>query len=941
VVEEIVYTSAEKGLKQGSRGFCTVVSTAGMSLALAERLESMSGYRHAFPLHDPQASLNPVCFSHVTTRLAGKSLHVISRVADAGQDYTGRSNKLAHHLVIDNVASMPAGPARLMAEPGVIVERWDGNVRNVPPRELRCAALPASISLVAWQNLTGDEGWAGAVAEQLLQNPAPVSIIFKPGTDTLTLVGEVLDLIPAPQRWNVTFSTYFTRLLAGAECQLRFVLNDTPEATSLRNDARARVIDLTSSLPAATGGTLVAMARKGQLTPQEPAPTPTAPTVRSRTAADISIKDTVADVSIPKPKPSLTPLETPDKPQPPRDVPPPVRVNSRKGVWIGLTLAMIVVTVTGVLIFLSPSKNNDPFADLVNKAVPQDQRQTEDEEARIALERAEIDRRQQLEREKVEKLAADAAARKKVNDEKMAADKKQTEELEARLRSETMAAKAKADRVKQLEQDGPFAFIKSNELWNDKHGQLLLKLPIPRKMSSSDALPLRLSGKPIELGLCPEAKPFFERVKTHLEIRRSPTSPSNKWQVIVAGQTPPLVLGEYSIEPISPDVALPDGPDHSLTFSWLPDGSRDPDPVASELLRWWPIEIKIEKRRAILLQRTAFEPETRVTWQALVQGKPFHFSSNSEIKVLPFKDLTELTLTVSIHQPDAETQHVQSIISDSTAVPDEDDDEAVNFESLSKPGAKYFELGLPLKLHDEKPTKPIRVDSLGFGVINVEGRFTKEAELTLNSRILLTLRLPKRDVIRNLPSQEQIEFLSSIKTDVNKLADFNPAIKDDRIATLGQKCTAIMNDPLQWHSQRFIKLTALGQFNTDKFSDAKKSATEVVQRLALMTARPNPTRRAQAIKDNDQNIIKEEADREKIHSFIGAMGEMEKALDENTKNMMVSYDPINATLQQMVNAAERFEVSFDLTREIKVPGCENTNQMLKIYFIETSSVMTR
>jgi hypothetical protein len=108
-----------------------------------------------------------------------------------------------------------------------------------------------------------------------------------------------------------------------------------------------------------------------------------------------------------------------------------------------------------------------------------------------------------------------------------------------------------------------------------------------------------------------------------------------------------------------------------------------------------------------------------------------------------------------------------------------------------------------------------------------------------------------------------------------------------------------------------------------------------------MTARPNPTRRAQAIKDNDQNIIKEEADREKIHSFIGAMGEMEKALDENTKNMMVSYDPINATLQQMVNAAERFEVSFDLTREIKVPGCENTNQMLKIYFIETSSVMTR
>ena len=121
MIEEIIYTSAEKGLKQGSRGFCTVVSTVGMSLALAERLESMSGYRHAFPLHDPKASLNPICYSHMTTRLAGKTLHVVSRVADAGQDYTGRSNKLAHHLLIDNVASLTTGPARLIEEPGVIV----------------------------------------------------------------------------------------------------------------------------------------------------------------------------------------------------------------------------------------------------------------------------------------------------------------------------------------------------------------------------------------------------------------------------------------------------------------------------------------------------------------------------------------------------------------------------------------------------------------------------------------------------------------------------------------------------------------------------------------------------------------------------------------------------------------------------------------------------
>lgn len=130
MIEEIIYTSAEKGLKQGSRGFWTVVSTSGMALNIAERLASMSGYRQAFPLNHPQSSLNPVNYSHVTMRIAAKKLHVLSRVADAGQDYTGRSNKLAHHIVIDSVVHLTPGPARLLADASVVVDHWDG---VVPP----------------------------------------------------------------------------------------------------------------------------------------------------------------------------------------------------------------------------------------------------------------------------------------------------------------------------------------------------------------------------------------------------------------------------------------------------------------------------------------------------------------------------------------------------------------------------------------------------------------------------------------------------------------------------------------------------------------------------------------------------------------------------------------------------------------------------------------
>lgn len=272
MIEEILYTSAPKGLKHGSRGFCTVVSTAGMGANLAERLESMSGYRHAFPLNDPRVSQNPVNYCHVATRLAGKRLNVISRVADAGQDYTGRTNKLAHHIVIDDVSQYVAGPARLAESGDCFATAWSGQLENRAPRIIGSPSIPKRIPLTHWKSVTGDGGWAGYVAEQIMASQQPIYVIFAPGTDTLSLVREVLDLLPISERWKTTFSTYFVKLLAGTECQLRFILHDTAEATAIRNNARAITVDLTAKLPPAEGGKLVETARAGELASQAAAP---------------------------------------------------------------------------------------------------------------------------------------------------------------------------------------------------------------------------------------------------------------------------------------------------------------------------------------------------------------------------------------------------------------------------------------------------------------------------------------------------------------------------------------------------------------------------------------------------------------------------------------------------------------------------------------------
>ena len=126
--QELIYTSAPRGLKPGSQGFCTVVSTQGIAVNLAQRLEALSGYRHVFPPPDPNARLNPVLYSHLHLNVSGRRCYLLSRVCDAGLDHTQRTNKFAHHMVLEaaEAASLLGGPAWLLAAPGFMQSTWDG-----------------------------------------------------------------------------------------------------------------------------------------------------------------------------------------------------------------------------------------------------------------------------------------------------------------------------------------------------------------------------------------------------------------------------------------------------------------------------------------------------------------------------------------------------------------------------------------------------------------------------------------------------------------------------------------------------------------------------------------------------------------------------------------------------------------------------------------------
>ena len=265
MIQELHYTSAPRGLKPGSRGFCTVATTPQMPGTLIERLESLSGYRQIFPPSDPSAARNPVNHSHLRLVVAGAPRSVVSRIGFAGLDYTDRANKYAHHVVLDTDELPTGGPAWLLDKPGFMQAAWEGEPRileagRMPPRGDRAPGVAR-----AWEDRVGDAGWAGVLAEAFLADPKrPAYLIFDPGMDLLPLIVEAIALIPPARRWDVTFSTYFTGLSQGISCAWRCVLRDSPEAQQALRLTDGLAIDLGVPPGRAEGGDLVRQARTGE-----------------------------------------------------------------------------------------------------------------------------------------------------------------------------------------------------------------------------------------------------------------------------------------------------------------------------------------------------------------------------------------------------------------------------------------------------------------------------------------------------------------------------------------------------------------------------------------------------------------------------------------------------------------------------------------------------
>ena len=267
-MHELVYTSAPQGLKPGSQGFCTVACSVGLPPNLLMRLESLSGYRplvlpgqHAAGGHS--ASIHPVVRSYLVLRVGGADWHVLSRIADAGIDYTQRSNKIAHHVVLEPSELPPAGPAALLASESRFYRSWD----DEPKLIMKPAPFPQVQSQPQickfWERVTGDAGWGGFLADTVRDN-RQVNLVVSPEIDVTALFAESLALLPPGLRWQTTLTTYFTRFPSGTDCRWRCIMAGSPEMSQIGLTPDAMVIDLTQPLKTPVPTPLVKAARNGK-----------------------------------------------------------------------------------------------------------------------------------------------------------------------------------------------------------------------------------------------------------------------------------------------------------------------------------------------------------------------------------------------------------------------------------------------------------------------------------------------------------------------------------------------------------------------------------------------------------------------------------------------------------------------------------------------------
>lgn len=204
---QLVYTSAAKLLDAGRSGFGTVARSKSISSLVVSAIERASQFANLRGLDRSRVI-------HVHRRItAGSSrFHVLTRIVDAGVDYTRRTNHIAHHLVVSQEEASKAA-ARGVTPADVLrqfpwLDRWEGSARyfdaseDVPLDVFRPDGKNGGAQ--SWTSVTGNPSHARLLAWD--GSPRTGVMIMPDGANPLSLMAEALAECGA-QSWTRSFTT--------------------------------------------------------------------------------------------------------------------------------------------------------------------------------------------------------------------------------------------------------------------------------------------------------------------------------------------------------------------------------------------------------------------------------------------------------------------------------------------------------------------------------------------------------------------------------------------------------------------------------------------------------------------------------------------------------------------------------------------------------------
>lgn len=206
---KLIYTSAPRLLQAGRSGFGTVARHREIPPLVAETAEKSSQFSRQTGLDSSR-----VIFAYRLARSSAGTFHLLTRIADAGTDYSGRTNHLAEHLILSDQEAARLGAEGYTPAGVMLAYAWagyEGQARWLGDEDLwQPSATDANTGGSHWQAATTDANRVKLLASAEAQSGAvleyPAHYQSEAHPWILWLFAESQFLCPQ-SGWGMTFTT--------------------------------------------------------------------------------------------------------------------------------------------------------------------------------------------------------------------------------------------------------------------------------------------------------------------------------------------------------------------------------------------------------------------------------------------------------------------------------------------------------------------------------------------------------------------------------------------------------------------------------------------------------------------------------------------------------------------------------------------------------------